>query len=78
MKTTTERAAICFRANLPAKQGKISALRRALQESATFELNERERVVITLDKWCRRDPAEVLHADRIHRHTLIDDNPTSG
>jgi hypothetical protein len=37
-----------------------------------------ERVEITLDKWCRRDPAEVLHADHIRRHTLIDDNPSSG
>ena len=37
-----------------------------------------ERVEIPFDKWCRHDAAEVLQADRIHRHTLIDDNPTSG
>jgi len=60
------------------EQTDMSLIERVNDVVAPHELDERQRVEIKLDKWCRREPAEVLHAHHIRRHTLIDDNPTSG
>ena len=61
------------------EQTEMTLIERVIVLGAPDKLEERQRVEITLDKLCRRDPAaEVLHADRIRHHTLIDDNPTSG
>ena len=60
------------------KRTKLSFVRRLYELRPAYEGSPRQRVVITLDELCRRDPAEVLHADHIRRHSLIDDNPSSG
>ena len=60
------------------EQTDVSLFERVVELVAPHELDERQRVEITLDKWCRREPVEVLHAHHNRRHTLIDDNPTSG
>jgi len=59
-------------------QTAVSLVEPDIELAAPYEPDECHRVEIPFDKWCRHDAAEVLHADRIHRHTLIDDNPTSG
>jgi hypothetical protein len=59
-------------------QTTISLVEQVIELAAPYEPDDCHRVEIPFDKWCRHDAAEVLHADRIHRHTLIDDNPTSG
>ena len=56
----------------------MNLIKQVIKLAAPHEPDECHRVEIAFDKWCRHDAAEVLHADRIRRHTLIDDNPTSG
>ncbi|MFZ0208359.1 MAG: hypothetical protein WAL59_20020, partial [Roseiarcus sp.] len=60
------------------EQTDMSLIEQVIKLAAPHEPDECHRVEITFDKWCRHDAAEVLHADRIRRHTLIDDSPTSG
>lgn len=55
-----------------------SFIRRLLELHAAEGLAERQRIKIAFAESCRRDSTEVLHADHIRRHTLIDDNPCSG
>ena len=40
--------------------------------------DEIHKVHIPFDYGCRWEPAEVIHAHRIARHSLMDDNPSSG
>ena len=49
---------------------------REVRGKGTHE--EAQRMRIELDEYCRRDSSDVLFADSIRRHTLIEDNPCSG
>ena len=64
--------------NMCEKQTDMSLIERVIELIGPDELEEHQRVEIACDKCCRRDAAEIRHADRIHRHTLLDDNPASG
>jgi hypothetical protein len=57
---------------------RLNFIRRMLELRAAQEADECPRVTIAFDDVCRHDPADVMHADHIRRHSLIDDNPCSG